>query len=199
VRYRTLTAPFEYASDPIKGSKFLAVLAPSPTEDQAMSVVRATEARFADTTHQCWAWRLRDGRSRSWDAGEPRGSAGRPILAQLEGHDVHDLVAIVVRWYGGTPLGVGGLMRAYGGTAGMALDRAPIEEVPATRDLVFEHSYDDTNALAAALAPYAVTVVDTAWDATVHLTIRVDEADADAVIGAVRDRTGGRVRPRQDP
>jgi uncharacterized YigZ family protein len=196
VQYRTLTAPFEHWTDPIKGSRFVATVAPVTTEEEAARVVRDVEARFDDASHHCWAYRLRGDRTRIWDAGEPRGSAGRPILAQLEGHEVHDVVAVVTRWYGGTPLGVGGLMRAYGGAAGMALDRAPIEEVPATVDLVFEHDYDDTSAMAAVIAAKGVTVVNTTYEARVQLTIRVDEALAEGFVDAVRDRTAGRVRPR---
>ena len=76
---------------------------------------RARRVRTAIPTHVVPAFRLRDGTSFSSDAGEPAGSAGAPLLAALAGAGLHDVAAVVVRWYGGTNLGVGGLVRAYGG------------------------------------------------------------------------------------
>lgn len=194
MRYLTLAEPLVYAAEPVRGSRFVAHLARVADEPAAMDVIRAAEAADPGADHCCWAWRLRDGRTRSWDAGEPRGSAGRPILAQLEGHAVFDVVAVVVRHFGGTKLGVGGLMRAYGGTAGMALDRARLVEVAATVDLVVEHGYGDTNAVEAVLATLPATIVDAAYDAAVRLTLRVEEGAAEALVNALRDRTAGRVR-----
>ena len=194
MRYLTLAEPSVYTAEPVRGSRFVATLAPIADEPAAMAVIRATEAADPGADHCCWAWRLRDGRTRSWDAGEPRGSAGRPILAQLEGHAVFDAVAIVVRHFGGPKLGVGGLMRAYGGTAGMALDRARLVEVAATVDLVVEHAYADTNAVEAVLATLPATLVDAAYDVGVRLTLRVEAGAAEALVNALRDRTAGRVR-----
>ena len=78
-----------------------------------------------DATHHCSAGRLRGGVSRANDAGEPSGSAGAPILAAIEGAGLVDTMVIVTRWYGGTKLGVGGLVRAYGEAAALALEGAP--------------------------------------------------------------------------
>ncbi|MEQ1504237.1 MAG: YigZ family protein [Myxococcota bacterium] len=192
-RYRTLAAPFTFASDPVKGSRFVTVVGPAPDEAAAMAVVHATEAAHPGADHCCWAWRLLDGRSRSWDAAEPRGSAGRPILAQLEGHEVVNAVAVVVRYFGGTKLGVGGLIRAYGGAAGMALDRAEVVEVAATRELVIAYGYADTAAVEAALAGAPVTVIEAAYDASVTLRVRVEVDAAEALNAALRARTSGRV------
>ena len=72
------------------------------------------------------AFRLHDGTAFSSDAGEPAGSAGAPLLAALGGAGLHDVAAVVVRWYGGTNLGVGGLVRAYGGALAKALEGAPV-------------------------------------------------------------------------
>jgi uncharacterized YigZ family protein len=193
-RYLTLAEPLVYAAEPVRGSRFVATLARVDDEAAAMAVIRATEAADPGADHCCWAWRLRDGRTRSWDAGEPRGSAGRPILAQLEGHAVFDAVAVVVRHFGGTKLGVGGLMRAYGGTAGMALDRAKLVEVAGTVELVVEHGYADTNAVEAVLATVPATTTDAAYEATVRLVLRVEEEAVEALVAALRDRTAGRVR-----
>jgi putative IMPACT (imprinted ancient) family translation regulator len=193
VRRRTLAAPFTWDADPVKGSRFRAVLVPVTDAEAAQAAVRAVEAGHPDADHCCWAWRLRDGSSRTWDAAEPRGSAGRPILQQLEGHGVSDLLAVVLRQFGGTKLGVGGLMRAYGGTAGMALDRAPLVEVADTVDLVVEHDYADTSPVEAVLAGASAATVSTGYDTRVRRVIRVEAAAAEGLIDALRDRTAGRV------
>lgn len=198
MRYTTLAEPFEFLADPIKGSRFLALLAPTADEEAAMDAVRAAEARFPDASHCCWSWRLRGGRTRIWDAGEPRGSAGRPILAQLEGHEVFDVTAVVVRWFGGTELGVGGLMRAYGGAAGMALDRAKLVEVAATVELVVRYGYPDTNAVRAVIVGAGAEIVDTEFDEDVRAVVRVDESRVEELTTALRDRTSGRVTPTGD-
>ncbi len=108
-----------------RASVFLAHAAPAETEAQARGVLAERERLHRDATHHCSAWLLRDGIRRANDAGEPSGSAGAPILAAIEGAGVVDCVVVVTRWYGGTRLGVGGLVRAYGDAAARALARAP--------------------------------------------------------------------------
>ncbi|HEX7831781.1 MAG TPA: YigZ family protein, partial [Thermoanaerobaculia bacterium] len=92
------------------------------SEEAFFEELTRTQKKYFDATHHCWAFRLfNDARSRSSDAGEPSGTAGKPILAAIEGASLHDLGVIVVRWYGGIKLGTGGLSRAYRDTAAEAL------------------------------------------------------------------------------
>lgn len=190
--FRTLSEPSRYLADPIKGSRFEAVLAPASTEAQAMALIHQVEAEAADASHHCWAWLLANGHSRSWDAGEPRGAAGRPILAQVEGHGVVNVVVVVSRWFGGTKLGVGGLIRAYGGTAGKALDRAAIVCVASRCVLLVEHDYDDTGAVQAVVAARRLQVAGTEWGQRVAMRLDVEEDVVDALLRELRDRTAGR-------
>ncbi|HEX7153240.1 MAG TPA: YigZ family protein [Thermoanaerobaculia bacterium] len=122
--YRTLAAPVEF-SHKIERSEFLGLAFPMTSEDEFFAELTRVQKRFFDATHHCWAFRLfTGGRSRSSDAGEPSGTAGKPILAAIEGADVHDAGVIVVRWYGGIKLGTGGLQRAYRETAAETLKDA---------------------------------------------------------------------------
>lgn len=194
MRYLTLAERFAWDADPVKGSRFRAVLVPVRDAETALAAVRAEEAAHPDADHCCWAWRLRDGGTRIWDAAEPRGSAGRPILQQLEGHAVFDVAAVVLRHFGGTKLGVGGLMRAYGGAAGMALDRARVVEVAETVALAVSHGWGDSGAVEAALAAAGAEGVSVRYDDGVHRVVRVDADAAQALVTALRDRTAGRVR-----
>lgn len=192
--HRTLAARTRFALDPVKGSRFVATLAPASTEDEARALLEAVRAEWPNATHHCWAWRLADGRTRSADDGEPGGSAGRPILAQIEGHGIDDAMVVVTRWYGGTKLGVGGLIRAYGGCAGKALDAAEIVETARTVPLVLTHGYADTGAVQAALSAAGITPESTAFGAEVIVHLAVPEADLEALTARLVDATGGRAR-----
>lgn len=190
--YRTLAEPYRFADDPIKGSRFVAWAAPIADAGTFDGLLADARKEWPDASHHCWAWRLRDGSHRSGDDGEPGGSAGRPILAQIEGHDVVDVGIVVARWFGGTKLGVGGLMRAYGGCAGRALDRAEVVVVVPTVRLTVEHDYDDTGAVQGVVASAGLTVIDIAYDRRVIVTLEVPEPDAEALSARLVDRTRGR-------
>ncbi len=98
-----------------KASIFLTELHPAETAGERAAVLAALRKRDFDATHHCSAWREGVPVS-AWgadDDGEPSGTAGRPMLAVLEGADATDLIAFCIRWYGGTKLGTGGLVRAY--------------------------------------------------------------------------------------
>ncbi|MEA2488766.1 MAG: hypothetical protein QOH21_558, partial [Acidobacteriota bacterium] len=123
--YRTIPEPAEFRHK-IERSEFLGIAFPVTTEEAFFEELTRVQKKYFDATHHCWAFRLwTDGRSRSSDAGEPSGTAGRPILAAIEGAEVHDVGVIVVRWYGGIKLGTGGLSRAYRDTAAETLQAAP--------------------------------------------------------------------------
>ena len=128
--YRTLTAASEFRQK-IDRSEFLGIAFRVETEDAFFAELAALTKRHYDGTHLCWAFRLfanGDTRARSADAGEPSGTAGKPILSAIEGADLYDTSVIVVRWYGGVKLGTGGLSRAYRETAAEALRVASIDD-----------------------------------------------------------------------
>lgn len=122
--YPTLAGRGE-AETRVRASRFLAVAAPAASEEEARALLSERQRAAFDATHHCSAWRLHDGVWRANDAGEPSGSAGAPILAAIDGAGLADCVVVVTRYYGGTKLGVGGLIRAYGEAAAVALESAP--------------------------------------------------------------------------
>jgi len=144
--FLTLAGPGE-AETRIKASRFRATALPAESEEEARAFVAARGREFFDAAHHCSAWRLRSGVSRANDAGEPSGSAGAPILAAIDGAGVTDCCVVVTRWFGGTKLGVGGLVRAYGEVAALALAAAPRRVgVPAVR-LRVRYPYEHTAAV----------------------------------------------------
>src|SRR5690554_4268680 len=115
--------PFTIASlvsfeEDIKKSRFQAFATPVENEQDVKDFLEAY--RDPTTTHQCWAWKIGH-HVRFNDDGEPSGTAGRPILATIEGNELTNVLVLVNRWYGGIKLGTGGLVRAYGGCAGQCL------------------------------------------------------------------------------
>ena len=113
----TIASPVTFEED-IKKSRFQAIAVPVENE-QAVKDFLETHKDIT-TTHQCWAWKIGHN-VRFNDDGEPSGTAGRPILATIEGNELTNILVLVNRWYGGIKLGTGGLVRAYGGCAGQCL------------------------------------------------------------------------------
>ena len=125
----TLAAPVERMAE-VRKSRFLARATPIDSELAAMQFLR--DVHDASASHHCWAWRLGEA-YRSSDDGEPGGSAGRPILAAIDGQGYDRVMVVVLRWFGGVKLGVGGLVRAYGGVAAECLRTAT--RVPLVRTI----------------------------------------------------------------
>lgn len=145
---RTLLAPAQ-ATLEARHSRFLAHASPAESPAAALAFIAAISDRAA--THNCWAYRIGE-QMRSTDDGEPGGTAGRPILAAIDGAMLDHVVVVVTRWYGGINLGAGGLVRAYGGCAALCLrDAATAPHVAMTRALL-RFAFADTGPVHAALA-----------------------------------------------
>ena len=111
----------------IERSEFLGIAFHVESDDDFFSQLASIAKTHFDATHHCWAFRLRS-RSRSSDAGEPSGTAGKPILGAIGSADLFDVGVVVVRWFGGVKLGTGGLARAYRATATETLQNAQTAE-----------------------------------------------------------------------
>lgn len=127
----TLTQRCRHQAE-IKKSRFLAQAAPAASSEQAQAFVQ--EVSDPTATHNCWAYCIGQD-YRFNDDGEVTSTGGRPILQAIEGQGMDRVVVVVTRWYGGTKLGVGGLVRAYGGTAAECLRSADREPIVATTRL----------------------------------------------------------------
>lgn len=126
--YRTLATTAE-SRQKIERSEFLGIAFPVETDEAFFSELALLTKRYFDATHLCWAFRLfanGEIRVRSADAGEPSGTAGKPIASAIEGAGLYDVAVVVVRWYGGVKLGTGGLSRAYRETAAETLRGASL-------------------------------------------------------------------------
>ncbi|MDQ9011621.1 YigZ family protein [Acinetobacter gerneri] len=124
----------------IKKSRFQAIAAVVDSEQAIKDFL--LQYKDITTTHQCWAWKLGN-QVRFNDDGEPSGTAGRPILATIEGNELTNVIVLVNRWYGGIKLGTGGLVRAYGGTAGQCLLLAEKIELIEKKEVQFSCQFNE--------------------------------------------------------
>jgi uncharacterized YigZ family protein len=175
----------------IKKSRFLALALPVSCDEEAKAVLAAHSD--ADANHNCWAWRIGPA-YRFFDDGEPSGTAGKPILAALDGQRIDKVLVIVTRWFGGILLGSGGLVRAYGGTATACLRSASLVEVKPTIKAMVSLDFSDLARVKARLeAVPDLTIAQEQFTATgADLVLRLPEAAAQSVAQMVADLTSGR-------
>ena len=179
------------ASQEVKRSRFIATAAPVTNIEAAKEFVG--QHSVFDANHNCWAWRI--GQSyRFSDDGEPSGTAGKPILQAIDGSELDMVAVVVTRWFGGTLLGSGGLIRAYGGTAAICLQAAEKRELVPTMEMTIDVSFSDLALLKARLlAQSGVEISGESFTGSgAILGVTVATSVADHVIGNVRDLTSGR-------
>ena len=182
----------------IKRSRFIGIATPVKSPEEAAAALAAVKKEFPDATHHCWAYVVGDPESSSQlrmnDDGEPTGTAGRPILNVLQHKHVGDILVVVVRYFGGTKLGAGGLVRAYSSTASGVMDC--VEVVPNTphRDARLAIDYAEDRSVRRLLEELDVSVTSSTYGERVELTIRFPDDRAEELSAALAERTGGRVK-----
>ena len=133
-QYKSIAAPSEGLFKD-NGSRFLALAYPVETEEEVKGIVAGLRKQYHDARHHCYAYRLgyKADVFRASDDGEPSGSAGRPILGQIDSLGLSDVLVVVVRWFGGIKLGIPGLIRAYKSSTADALSSASVVEKVAAK------------------------------------------------------------------
>ena len=197
VAHRTVARAARH-EETIKGSRFLALAREIEDPDDGAAWRDRIRETYPDASHHCSAWRVGE-RYGADDDGEPGGTAGRPMLEVLLKRDLDHVAVICVRWFGGTKLGAGGLIRAYGGTTAKALDAAGAREVPDLARLRlhvgFEHhstlhrlldDWPDVTKGEPVFAPDGVSVPVTVRASDVE---RLQARLADATSGSARTET----------
>jgi uncharacterized YigZ family protein len=169
-----------------KGSRFLALVLPVRGEDEAAAAREEIRRRYPEATHYCWACRLGpEAAERSSDAGEPPGTAGPPILRTLRGADLSDVLCVVVRWFGGTKLGKGGLARAYAAAAKEALASLPVARRVPTVELCLDLPYEKLGSVRRLLRPPQIELAGESYGDRVALRLKVQEPARDDLLEAL--------------
>lgn len=178
--YKTILTPCEGVYKE-KGSKFLCFLYPVSSVDEVKLLVDKAKSDFYDARHVCYAYRLgREGDVwRTVDDGEPSGTAGKPILGQLLSFEITNVLAIVVRYFGGTKLGVSGLIQAYKSATEDAIGNAEIIEKTVDKEVEMEFHYNQTSAVMQVVKGFGVKVKSQEFDNKSTVVVVVRERDCE--------------------
>ena len=179
-----------------RGSRFLCTLRRVATEDEARTLVADLRREHHDARHHCSAFVLGPAGAvqRSSDDGEPAGTAGAPMLDVLRGAGVSDVAAVVTRWFGGTLLGAGGLVRAYGDAVRGAVADAGVLRRSLLTELALELDHADAGRVEGDLRSRGVVVLEVAYDARVRLLLAAPADEVQRLDEVVAAATGGRSR-----
>lgn len=179
----------------IRGSRFLADAMPVEDRQAAEAALDEIRKRFYDATHHCYAYRLGPGGKayRIHDDGEPGNSAGRPILAAIDHGSLTNLMVVVTRWFGGTKLGVGGLVRAYGDAAAAAIAGAGVLTcyLTATCSVRFPHAHIGT--VMRLCSARQVKILTTEYDAGVRMDLEVRRGGLERLTADLIEATHGQL------
>jgi uncharacterized YigZ family protein len=186
----------------VKNSVFIGNVGRAEDSDAAHAFVGSVRAKYPDANHNAWAYRLSGGPQGligSSDDGEPGGTAGRPMLAVLEGTGLHQVVAVVTRYFGGTKLGTGGLVRAYSQAVREALQDLPTVELVLHRAVSLTVDYAMYGNLRYLLPKQGVRIAGERFAENVSLELAVPCAAVSDLAETVRDLSNGHVLLERHP
>lgn len=190
----TLAAPWRHEED-IRKSRFLTQAIPVASPADALAWFDV--AGDAAATHNCWAYRIGNA-YRFNDDGEPGGTAGRPILAAIDGQGYDRVAVLVTRWYGGIKLGAGGLARAYGGGAAECLRLAPRTPIVLTGQLTLHCDFAELALVSARIREMDGTIENETFVADgADLVVSAPLDRLDAIAARIVDASRGRIQPRR--
>ena len=177
-----------------KKSKFIARVLPIESEEQALQYIEEIKKKFWDARHNCFAYVLGENQDiqRFSDDGEPQGTAGKPILEVLLNHDIHNTLIVVTRYFGGTLLGTGGLVRAYGQSSKAGLENAEIKEVCAGIRVDIRVDYNSIGKIKYILAQMGISPDEEQYTDSVNITVSIKTGDYPELKTKIADATGGR-------
>ncbi|MGN2615534.1 YigZ family protein [Aliivibrio fischeri] len=181
----------------IKKSIFITYLARTSSVDDAKAFVAEIKAKHSDARHNCWgfvAGRPED--SMKWgfsDDGEPSGTAGKPILAQLSGSGIGEITAVVTRYYGGVRLGTGGLVKAYGGGVQQALKLIETEEKRITDTVILHCDYNLVSLVETLLSQFEGIQVDAQYSDKVVMSVELEKRVIEEFKIAIINKSGAKI------
>ena len=192
-----IPAKLHRTEETIKRSRFIATVAHAFTEEDAKAFISIIKNEFPDATHNCWAYvagppgdTARIGMS---DDGEPHGTAGKPILTVLLHSEIGEIVAVVTRYFGGTKLGTGGLVRAYSGSVKNALAGLSIKEKRDVITLTAILDYSKIIAVRQMIESFNSEIIEAKYEADVSFKIELPKKNKDSFIHAITDLAGGEI------
>lgn len=190
-----IPAAIQCVEEEINRSRFITTVGYTPTVEAARAFVATVSAEFADASHNCWAYVIglpgSTGQIGMSDAGEPHGTAGRPMLTVLLHAGVGDICAVVTRYFGGILLGKGGLVKAYSGGVQLALQSLPLSERIPKAELIVVLDYTNVTPLKRLLPTYEAEVLEEEYAADVTYRLQLPVEQMAACTEAIDGLTNG--------
>ncbi|MDE5908125.1 MAG: YigZ family protein [Lachnospiraceae bacterium] len=179
-----------------KKSRFIASIAPASSEEEAVSFIESIRKKYYDARHHCTAFIIGRNKelTRCSDDGEPSGTAGKPILEVLLGADVTNVVAVVTRYFGGTLLGTGGLVRAYTQAAREGIENAGIGIMRYKTEMTIEIDYTDVGKVQYLLGSRKIDISQSRYTDKVEFDIRISNEEKGEVSKALTEATAARAK-----
>jgi uncharacterized YigZ family protein len=176
-----------------KKSRFIATVAAVKSEEEALAFIESLRKKYWNATHNCFAYVIgeRFQVQRCSDDGEPSGTAGKPMLDVLLGEEIHDVVVVVTRYFGGTLLGTGGLVRAYGGATKEGLLASKVITKMRGQKLAIETDYTGLGKIQYILGQRGITMLNTVYTDKVELEVLLPETEIGAVMSEITEGTNG--------
>ena len=183
-----------------KGSTFSAIAIPVSSAAAIKNKLSELKEQFPDASHICYGYRIKEkGRldEFSTDAGEPNGSAGQPILNALKRNHLMDTVIFVIRYFGGTKLGISGLIHAYGKAAELAIEKAVIKNWVQLERISFTYNYDIQNKVEAVLQKFTVNTINTDFDESIVISLEVETEKIQDLSLQLLEISNGKINVKQ--
>ena len=176
-----------------RGSKFIAALRPVRDEAEALAAVEAQRQLHPKCNHHCYAYRLGigDDRYRANDDGEPSGTAGKPILAQIDKDGLSDVIVVVSRYFGGTKLGTSGLIHAYREAARRALDATVATDRVLTRSVTLTFDYTLMSPVMSALSQLGLEMADQDFTEQARVTLELPRSEVSDTLRQLKAAVAG--------
>ena len=180
-----------------KGSRFVALAYPVNSEDEIKDQLTKWRKEYHDAQHHCYAFRLGKDHQvyRVNDDGEPSGSAGRPIYGQILSNDLTNILIVVIRYFGGTKLGIPGLIKAYKTAAKEALDQATIVEKTINVRVEIRYDYLAMNEVMKTLKDDSATILNQVFDNNCKLTFSIRRSRIDKILSRLQKINGISIKP----
>lgn len=177
-----------------KKSRFIATTRPVESEEEALAFIAEMKKKYWDATHNCSAFVIGDRQQiqRCSDDGEPQGTAGRPMLDVLLGEDIHNMAVVVTRYFGGTLLGTGGLVRAYSKSVQVGLEASEVIEKRSGFLLKMAADYNGIGKIQYILGKKAIPTIASEYGADVTLEVLVPEEEEKSLKEEITEGTSGR-------
>ena len=191
---RKLISSVVHEGEKTKGSRFISHVFSLETEKEGKSLLEEIQRKHPKAGHHCYALRLENGVCRCSDDGEPSGSAGMPILRRIESLDLVNVIVIVSRYFGGIKLGIGGLIRAYGGAAAQALALADTVEITEKGKIAICFEYSDSNIVKSIVRTMGDVDIEFEYGQEVCANLFFPLSQGERLKNLLKERSSGRIR-----